>query len=536
MKHPARITCFVLAAAGVLAGCGAGSSPDHGVSADVRAVMNQPRYAGATWGLRVVDAHTGDVVLDERPDEAFFIGSVRKLFSVGERLDQVGPDHHDDTPVHAQGTVAGGVLQGNLILVASGDLTMGGRTNPDGSIAISDYDHNEANSLGNAVQTRPDPLAGYRSLAAQVARSGITRVAGDVVIDDRLFQPFPYRGEFDLRPIFVNDDVIDLTINPTQPGQPAALDWRPKSAALGVGNGLLTGAAGSGFSFDLAPEFLPCIGLPNCAAQVSGTIPVDFKPQFTGTFPLTRSIRITRPDNYARTVFIEALQAAGVAVDAPAVKENPVQLLPPQGAYPASSRVAQLVGLPYADYARLILKVSYNLGADTSLLLWGKTQGVDNMDATLAVERGHLARHYGVPESEYEFFNGSGGGDTKALTRAVTTFLARMRESAHFDTYFDALPILGTDGSLAFVRDYTADPTLAGATGQVRAKTGTNVEGTESGLLVKGQAFGGYIHARSGRELIYTVVVNHAQAADIDGVAQVFQDEGLISAMLWRDY
>jgi hypothetical protein len=31
-----------------------------------------------------------------------------------------------------------GVLQGDLILVASGDLTMGGRTNPDGTVAVSD--------------------------------------------------------------------------------------------------------------------------------------------------------------------------------------------------------------------------------------------------------------------------------------------------------------------------------------------------------------------------------------------------------------
>lgn len=519
-----------------LASCGGGDHEETQVPPDIQGVMTQPRYANARWGLRVVDADTGKVLINTEPDYQFFIGSVRKLFSVGELLDQVGPTHHYDTPIYATGPITNGVLHGNLVLVASGDLTMGGRTNPDGTIAVSDYDHNEANNLGNAVLTGPDPLAGYRSLAAQVAAAGITRVDGEVIIDDRLFEPFPYRGEFDLRPIFVNDDMVDLTINPTTPGQPATLVSRPQSAALVPVNDLVTGAPGTQLQFELEPEFSVCIGSPGCSTQITGTVPLDFKPQFTNEFPLVRAIRITRPDNYARTVLIEALEAAGVAIAAPAVEENPVQLLPPKDSYVAGSQVAKLVGMPYADYAKLILKVSYNLGADTSVLLWGKTQGVDNMDDTLVAEAPHLANQYGIRADEYQFFNGSGGGDTKALTRAVTQFLAQMRRSPYSAQYFDALPILGIDGSLAFVHDYANDPTLAGATGQVRAKTGTNIDVAGEELFVKGQAFGGYIHTRSGRNLIYAVVVNDAPAVDISDVARIFQDEGTISAMLWRDY
>ena len=67
---------------------------------------------------------------------------------------------------------------------------MGGRTKPDGTIAVSDWDHNEANNLGNAVLTKPNALAGYASLAREVKAAGITRIAGNVIIDDRLFEPF----------------------------------------------------------------------------------------------------------------------------------------------------------------------------------------------------------------------------------------------------------------------------------------------------------------------------------------------------------
>ena len=39
------------------------------------------------------------------------------------------------------------------------------------------------------------------------------------IIDDRLFQPFNFRDQFDVRPIFVNDDLVDLSIHPTSPRQ-----------------------------------------------------------------------------------------------------------------------------------------------------------------------------------------------------------------------------------------------------------------------------------------------------------------------------
>jgi D-alanyl-D-alanine carboxypeptidase len=161
------------------------------VPSDIQAVFDEPLYKNAVWGLRVIDLDSKEDLINLRSHERFFIGSVRKVFTVGELLNEVGPAHRYNTPVYRDGVVdSAGVLHGNLILVASGDLTMGGRTNADGTIAVTGFDHNEANSLGNAVLTKPDPLAGYVDLARQVAREGVKEITGDVVIDDRLFQPF----------------------------------------------------------------------------------------------------------------------------------------------------------------------------------------------------------------------------------------------------------------------------------------------------------------------------------------------------------
>ena len=52
---------------------------------------------------------------------------------------------------------------------------------------------------------------------------------------------------------------------------------------------------------------------------------------------------------------------------------------------------------------------------------------------------------------------------------------------------------------------------------------------------IRGQAFAGYIHAKSGKHLVYHLVVNNVPFRDLNDLLQIFQDQGTISAMLWRD-
>jgi D-alanyl-D-alanine carboxypeptidase len=122
------------------------------------------------------------------------------------------------------------------------------------------------------------------------------------------------------------------------------VEWRPVSAALGVDNNLVTSAARSQATLNLKPVAPECIGKPGCTAAIAGQIPVDFVPPLTKKYPLVQAFRITQPSNYARTVFIEALKAAGVTVHALPVAENPVQLLPAKNSYTPKEKVAELQG------------------------------------------------------------------------------------------------------------------------------------------------------------------------------------------------
>lgn len=508
------------------------------IPAEIQAIFDKPFYKQGIWGLRVVDLENGRVIYDLNSHRKLMTGSIRKLISVGLALEKLGPDHKFVTPIYRWGGSEGAPSVLGLTLVASGDLAMGGRTNPDGTLAISNYDHNEANSLGNAQLTAPNPLTGFEQLAKQVAAAGVKEVRGNVAIDDQLFVPFNFRDEFDVRPIFVNDDVVDVTIEPSIAAQPAKVDWRPKSKAFSVDAGLTMVPAGEQLEIKLDPEFPKCIGTADCKGKVSGKLPLGFMPPLTDKYPLVRTFRITEPQNYARTVLIEALKKEGVKISANSVGENVpnVMKLTPNRFDP-TWKVAELVSPPFSQYAKWILKVSYNIGADTSLVLFGLTQGVNSMPDALVAESKILANEYNIDPVDYHFIDGSGGGESAATPAAIVSFLDTMDNKKSFDTYRDCLPILATDGSLAFVTEFQKDATLAGAKGKVFAKTGTFLSGGDDGVLsLRAQTFAGYIDTKSGRHLAYALFVNDVSpVTGINDVIQVFQDEGTISAIIWRE-
>ena len=147
------------------------------------------------------------------------------------------------------GKVNDGVLAGDLVLVASGDFSFGLRDQADGTLAFNslpELDHNYADTgiPGGALVKGGDPLAALDDLAAQVKAAGIREIAGNVMVDDRLFET--YRGFPDglIAPIWVNENVIDITTTATKPGEKAKVDWRPKSAAIAVEADVATVAGG----------------------------------------------------------------------------------------------------------------------------------------------------------------------------------------------------------------------------------------------------------------------------------------------------
>ena len=121
----------------------------------------------------------------------FSTGSAAQTFSVTAALDALGVDERFQTLVVRPGVRAlPRDLHGAVMRVASGDRTLGDRTQADGTLDSPACDHGDAYAVpGLATLTPAHPLAGLDALARQVAAAGVMRGRGDVILDDRLGEP-----------------------------------------------------------------------------------------------------------------------------------------------------------------------------------------------------------------------------------------------------------------------------------------------------------------------------------------------------------
>ena len=469
---------------------------DEPLTAAIQSVTQQPRYKQSHWGALFVDTASGEVIFEQQADKLFAPASTTKLYSVACALDALGVDHRFVTPVVRRGEVDdNGELAGDLILVASGDLSFGGRTTETGEIAFVDSDHTYANGNTDATLTAPDPLAGLNDLAKQVAAAGIKRVRGDVLIDDRLFEKAEGTGSgpSQLTPIIVNDNVIDLLIEPAELGQPAKLTWRPQSAAIRIDAKIDTAPEGTPFSATIRD-----LGAGRFA--VSGKIAVGHKP-------VVRVAEVSDPASHARTLLIEALARAGVVVSASALAENSATALPTRDDVAKLSKVAQHTSPPLSESARLILKVSHNLQAGTLPILVATKHGERTLTAGLKRQHDFLAR-VGVDVETISFGGGAGGARSDNVTpRATVQLLRHMATRSDYEAYRRALPRLGVDGTLS--KNVGPD---SPARDKVQAKTGTLYwDNTMNGnTLLQSKALAGYLTTNKGRSLAFALFVNNA--------------------------
>ena len=119
---PTFFICLLLVSILSIGGCNNKGSEGQPIPDEIRSIFNSALYDGGFWALRVVDLESGEVIYNQRSDDNIFIGSVRKVFTIGELLEEYGQDFMFRTPLHRQGPITEeGVLQGDLIVVASGN-------------------------------------------------------------------------------------------------------------------------------------------------------------------------------------------------------------------------------------------------------------------------------------------------------------------------------------------------------------------------------------------------------------------------------
>ncbi|MCE2983051.1 MAG: D-alanyl-D-alanine carboxypeptidase/D-alanyl-D-alanine-endopeptidase [Parachlamydia sp.] len=459
-------------------------------------IMNQPKYRHASWGLFARDAENGKILIDYQSDKLFLPASTTKLFSVATLLHAYGEDYRFKTPVYTSGTLENGHLKGGLLLVGQGDLVFGGRSDEKDKISFTAMDHNVANDLPGVILTPQDPLNGLKELAGQVKASGIKEIEGNIWIDDSLFVTTEKRG-MQLAPLFINENLIDIVITPTKEGGQAELQWRPVVPGYKVINEVKTGK-------ETAIEVVS--DARGHAITAKGTIG-------TGEKPVVRVFPIKDPAFFARMAFIAALEEEGIVVAI-----NPYYSMPLSK--DLKDPVAVFVSPPLSEYAKLILKVSHNLGANLVPLLLAAKAGKKTYEEGMLLIGEFLTREVKLDPSTFVFVDAAGGNDNRLTPQTEVNLLSYLRKVPFYQSFFQALPILGVDGSLA---DFGKQ---GQGVGRVHAKTGTGVSYNLAlnQLFLTTQALSGYIQGKSNRLIEFMVVVNNAEMPAIEDIFPIFED------------
>ncbi|TCO54296.1 D-alanyl-D-alanine carboxypeptidase/D-alanyl-D-alanine endopeptidase [Actinocrispum wychmicini] len=433
------------------------------------------KFPGSTWGMAFSAPDSSDILYSLRPDQLFVAASSMKVFIAGTAFATLGADHRFRTRIVRTGPVHDGVLRGDLVLVAGGDLLVGGRVRPDGTLLLPDPDHTYGTAPG-AAPLHSDPLGTLRRFADDVAAAGITRVDGRVLVDVSMFR----EGREDIAngglfvttsAMMLNDNVMDVVVTPGPTvGAPAALRITPDVGYVRILNQTRTTASPGQML-----NFVNDVANPDGTHAVAlvGDVPIDAPGLFCCYY-------VPEPGRFAAAAFAKALRDNGVDATADLLGT-------PQR---HGSRLTEQVSLPLSEQVKVMLKVSSNVHTATWPYVVGAACDPRNPVAAYKDLRARLYSKAGLDPHP------AGEDDGRYTADFFVKFLNHVKGQPYYPRFRTALPIMGRDGSLANVQVNSP------AAGHVYAKTGTAMVIGPDSVLHK--ALAGYIVPPSGRPVAFS--------------------------------
>ena len=414
----------------------------------ISAVLKQKDVNASKVGIYVVDIESGEQIYGYHEEDLFNPASNTKLITAATALTRFGPSHTFATRISAE-SVKDGIIQGAIYLKGDGD---------------------------------PNLL--YEDMvkwAIAIKRMGITKVEGDVLVDDTTFDPGYMPPGFDQKQedasyrapigaVSVNFNYVAVTVEPGDSGQ-AKISLYPPNDHVVIENKAKT-----------IKGKRQRISVKSVTTDAGTTIQVFGAIGMKASAGTWRK-RIDNPSLFAGSVFKAALEDVGITVT---------------GKVDKATRPSNTVSLvlhdskPLLYHLMLMNKWSNNFIAEQVFRLLGEKddkvttgQSYEAVDAMLSAA--------GV-SGKYKVMNGSGlytGNEfSPKQIGAVLRYMANHKYGPEFAA---SLPISGEDGTL---RKRLGDPNSAG---QLRGKTGTLNEVT---------ALAGYTKSKSGKQLAYVILFN----------------------------
>ena len=441
--------------------------------AQLEAWLDQPRFSGALWSVKIASLDSGRTLYEQHPDRLMSPASNSKLYTGALALDTLGGDYHFKTPIRATAPVD---AQGTV----AGDLIVSGRDDPSWKAA--------------RFESIFDPFV------VALTKAGVTVVTGNLVADNTFLHGLPTGGSWAVEDVddsegapisalTLADNAADIHVAPgTKAGDPCEVTLTPAGTVLNVVNLTRTVPAGGEAHLELSPA----TGTNDF--YLLGQLPVDGKAESLDT-------GVSQPARWFGAALKAALASHGIFIQGDvqvvAWPETPPWNL--AGLY----TLGEIQSPPLRDVVRSFMKPSQNLEADLVFDHLGELTREPGTPAWVTSEElavralDRFLRQHGIPH-DVHFDEGSGmSRNNLTSANATVALLTVMATNRWAADYYAALPIAGVDGTLR--SRMRSGP----AFGKVHAKTGT---------LRWVNSLSGYVTSAAGEKLVFSLMLNRYAA------------------------
>ena len=470
---------------------------------EIDQIITTPPLDQVNWGIRIVDPARGQILYSRHAQLKFVPASNMKILSTATALSVLGPDYRYRTGLLGVGNLSDGgtVLDGDLLLRASGDPTLSERFYPSAEAPLD-------------------------SLAEGLRASGIRTVTGALVVDVSAWDSTTVPGSWMVQNLSgtsgatggafsIAEGVLSVEVTAGhEEGAPVEARWWPSLEDESITVDFITALPDSsapGRSVEYLPE--------SRHLRILGRI----DPGEVDT------IRIAQRDpvRLASAALLKALERKGIqvlggvkiawdrgesvgpgnCVTGPSA--NPDEMAD----CPDATFLTGLTSPSMAEIVKSILEPSQNWMTEQLVKTLGSERGEEgSWREGFEVEREFLSDEVGVDSLDVFYQDGSGLSAYNLVTpRAIVRILEYMGASPNAGAFRDALASPGEDPS-------TLRRRLLSLEGRVFAKTGT---------INHVNSLSGYLITASGRELIFSILTNGSGLssgvvrAGIDQVLQV---------------
>ncbi|MDR6923534.1 MULTISPECIES: D-alanyl-D-alanine carboxypeptidase/D-alanyl-D-alanine-endopeptidase [Chryseobacterium] len=397
-----------------------------------------------------VSDENGNLIYEYQGNKGLSTASTQKIFTAGAALETLGRDYTFKTTAGYSGNLSGGTLNGNLFISSNGDPTLG-------SWRYEAY----------------KPEAFKKKFIEAVKSSGITKISGDLVIDDSYFdhQTIPGGWPWDDLGNYYGAGVWGV-------------NWRENQFDINI-----NGTEFKGFSYPLenvkwlndlkaggnSDQSLIFTAPHSDVALINGTLPAGKTVTVSGSVP--------NPPLQLGAEARQWLKEAGIDLSGKVITSSQLEL-EGKSIEPSKKTILTYQSPTLDKIVYWFLRKSVNLYGETLIKTLGKEKKGNSSFKSGVAYLKEFWKSKGINPNMINFADGSGlSPQNYVAAKAEVQALLYAKKQSWFDAYYDGFPV--QDNGMKM----------------------------KSGTMRDTKSFAGYHTAKDGKKYVFSIIINNYQGS-----------------------